>query len=98
MSNFDQFLLRAKWNWAKTYEKKAPHWYVVRSEFADDELFNRVVEEMRQKAVPEKFFSKTFFYFYHGGYKYWTMGNPIEQTTIINRAKVEWNISTMRTY
>ena len=88
MTTFELFLLRAKWNWAKSYAKTAPHWYVVRGEFADDALFDKVVEEMRQNSVPERFYSKTFQYFYHGGYKYWTMGNPIAETTIINRAKV----------
>lgn len=78
----------ARWHWAKTYEKKAPHYYCVRSEFGNDEIFDRVVAFMRRNSTEELFFGKPFRYFYYGGWKYWTMGNPIPETTIINRAKV----------
>ncbi len=88
MTIFEKFLQRAEWHWAKSYAKTAPHWYVVRGEFADDKTFDDVVLFMRENGVDERFYSKTFTYYYHGGFKYWTMGNPVEQTTIINRAKV----------
>ena len=88
MTVFDTFLDKAQWNWAKTYANKAPHWYCIRAEFNDDRLFDEVVQYIRDHAVTEYFFRKPFQYFYHEGWKYWTMGNPINETTIINRAKV----------
>lgn len=88
MTIFDEFLQRASWNWAKTYAAFAPHWYVVREQFRDDITFRKVVEYMRENSVTEDFHGKPFSYFYHNGYKYWTMGNPVEQTRIINRARV----------
>lgn len=88
MTIFDRFLESARWNWAKTYEKYAPHWYCVRDEFGNDTLFDEVVKFMRENSRTEYFFKKPFQYFYHDGWKYWTMGNPINETTIINRAKV----------
>lgn len=88
MTDFQKFVDRAKWNWAKTYADKAPHWYCVRAEFGDNKTFDEVVEYMRKNSRTEYFFRHPFQYFYYGGYKYWTMGNPIKETTIINRAKV----------
>lgn len=88
MNIFEEFLARAHWNWATSYAMRAPHWYVVRNQFRNDDLFNKVVEYMREHSVTEYFFSKPFHYFYHEGFKYWTMGNPINETTIINRARV----------
>ena len=88
MMDFDAFVNRARWNWAKTYAKTAPHWYCVREEFADDATFDAVVAHMRENARIEHFWGRPFHYFYHGGFKYWTMGNPINETTIINRAKI----------
>lgn len=86
--DFDAFIARGKWTFAKTYAHFAPHWYVVRREFADDETFDAAVLHIRAHAVSEVFHGKTFQCFYYKGYKYWTMGNPVAETTIINRAKL----------
>lgn len=88
MIDFDAFVNRAEWHWAKTYAKKAPHWYCVRAEFGDDKTFDEIVAYMRENSLTGYFYGKAFQYFFYKGWQYWTMGNPIPETTIINRKKV----------
>ena len=76
------------WIFAKTYAKTAPHEYVCR-DYLDDSMkkeFVWFVKYIREHGQPENFFNAEYIYFYFGDYKYWTMGNPIDETTIINRA------------
>ncbi len=86
--DFKDFVSKANWHWATTYADKAPHWYCVRAEFADDDTFDKMVMHIRENGRIEKFFRKAFTYYYDGNYKYWTMGNPVNETRIINRAKI----------
>lgn len=74
------------WSW--TFAKTMPqcsHWYVVRSP-ENEESFIEFVEHIRVHGVEEKFGKDSYLYLYLGEYKYWTMGNPVPETTIINRA------------
>lgn len=66
-----------------------PHWYTLRKDWPDDGEFVRVVEAMRRYGYPEKYGRKTFTRFDVNGFKYWTMGDPIETTILINRAHIE---------
>ena len=90
LEKMSSFVNRVDWVNAKTYEKKAPHSYVVKDNLNDEDkkIFEEVVAFIRDNGIPEKFYKTYFIYYYYGGYKYWTMGNPIEQTKIINRAKI----------
>lgn len=63
-----------------------PHSYTRRREWSDEKQFVDVVVFIREHGVPEKFFSKTFIYLYIDGFKYWTMGSPLDETILINRA------------
>ncbi len=84
------FIQSNHWIFAKTYAKTAPHEYVCR-DYLDDSMKNEFVwfvEFIRKNGNPEKFFNSEYIYFPIDGYKYWTMGNPIDETTIINRAIV----------
>lgn len=71
-------------------EVTAPHEYAVRGKnpFLEDE-FVYFVKYIRKHGYEEKFWSKAHTYYNVGEYKYWTMGNPIDETTIINRAAVK---------
>jgi hypothetical protein len=73
------------WRFAKTMPK-IPHYYARRSEWGDEKDFEKVVQYIRDNGVAERFFSKSFIYFYMGGWKYWTMGEPLNETQVINRA------------
>ena len=75
-----------KWHFAKTMPT-IPHFYVRRKEWGDDKEFNEVVLFLRQNSVAEKWYRRTFHYYYHGGWKYWTMGEPVNETQVINRAR-----------
>jgi len=81
-------LFKSKFKFAFSMPK-IPHEYTLKEDWYDKELFEKTVQAIRDNGVKEKFYKKTFTYFYANGYKYWTMGNPIVQTKLINRAKVE---------
>lgn len=87
---FADFVKSQNWIVAKTYEATAPHKYLVKDKLSEDDqkVFPQIVSFIRENGVKEKFYSKTFVYFYFEDHKYWTMGAPIYQTTILNRAKV----------
>ena len=81
-------IARVHWTWAKTYVS-IPHEYIVRGRCGlTDEEFAYLVHAQREHGIPEQWHKYNFPYLYIDGYKYWTMGDPIEDTTIINRQKV----------
>ena len=74
------------WKFARTYAKTAPHSYTVRDWVLDPEDdFSTMVRLIREHGRAERFYSKTYYYLYLDGQKYWTMGKPVETTTLINR-------------
>ncbi len=79
---------RVQWTWAKTYIS-IPHEYIVRGKcgLTDDE-FVYFINAQREHGIPEQWHKYNFPYLYIDGYKYWTMGSPIDETTVINRQKV----------
>ena len=82
-----RFVDREKWTYAKTMPKW-PHEYLVR-ERVDEELFVRLVRHIRANGFPGRFYRREYIYFEEDGLLYWTMGAPIDETTIINRCRVE---------
>ena len=82
------FVERCSWRWAKTYVT-VPHEYIVRDkcELTDDEFVFFVITQ-REHGIHERWGKYNFPYLYIDGYKYWTMGDTIENTIIINRQKV----------
>ena len=87
IEEFERFIKAHDWTFAKSMPQ-IPHAYVVREKCRDDEEFCEAVMFIRQHGKPRKFFRKTFIYFDHGAYTYWTMGNPLDITKIINRALI----------
>lgn len=83
------FIRNVAWIFAKTYAEKAPHEYTLRHRCPDQlqEEFNWFVQYIRDNGYQEKFWKATYTYLNIDGLKYWTMGNPINETTVINRAK-----------
>ncbi len=81
-------IARVHWTWAKTYVA-VPHEYIVRGGGGrSDDEFEYRVHGQREYGVVERWHKYNFPYLYIDGYKYWTMGDTIEDTTIINRQKV----------
>jgi hypothetical protein len=80
-----KFIDTCKWTFAKTMPEW-PHEYIVR-ENADENLFVQLVNHIRANGYEGNFYRKIITYYDDGEMVYWTMGAPIEETTIINRCK-----------
>ena len=87
-----QFIANLKWTYAKTMPDW-PHYYIVRSK-VDEPLFVKLVEHIRIYGYQGPFYDKSITYFEEDGLIYWTMGNPIDETTILNRAWKEDSYDT----
>lgn len=87
-------LLAADYRFAKTMPDN-PHWYTLRKNWTDDAAFVEAVAFIRRDDVGyiEIFKKSKYKMFNLNGYKYWTMGAPINNkkgepcTILINRAK-----------
>jgi hypothetical protein len=84
----NEYITSVKWQFAKTMPDN-PHEYTM-TEWNPDkkELFDEFVLFIRKNGYEGYYFQKKFMYYDFDGYKYWTMGNPLEETTLINRAKL----------
>ena len=82
------FIDGQNWIFAKTYAKTWPHEYIVRDQ-VDETLFVALVEHIRANGYVGKFYKMDITYFDEDGIVYWTMGDPIETETIINRCSKE---------
>jgi hypothetical protein len=81
------FVEAQHWAFAKTMPEW-PHWYIVR-ERVDQRLFERLVRHIRAHGREGRFYQRVIVYFEEDGLVYWTMGAPLEQTTIVNRCRRE---------
>jgi len=66
-----------------------PHEYTLRKNWDNSELFEDIVQFIRDNGVREFFGKRLMIYFYANGWKYWTMGSPLNKTPLINRAKAD---------
>jgi hypothetical protein len=82
-----RFVNEEKWTFAKTMPRW-PHEYIVR-ERVDEDLFERLVRHIRADGFEGRFYRRRITYYEADELLYWTMGAPIEETTIINRCKKE---------
>jgi len=92
MVDFDieRLLTSRYWRFAKTLAH-IPHWYSRLQEWEDDEAFEWAVQYIRDKGVDETFHATGDFvnqYLYLGDFKYWTLGEPLEQVPLINKAEI----------
>jgi hypothetical protein len=83
-----QHLEAATYQFARTMPQH-PHWYTLRKTWADEKVFEAVVEAIRHYGEKRLWQNKhKFVYFDAGGYICWTMGCPLGQTILINRARI----------
>ena len=82
-----EFIESAQWTFAKTMPEW-PHEYLVRDR-VNRALFEALVCHIRQYGIEQRFYQRVLTYFAEDGLLYWTMGEPIEETTIINRCREE---------
>ena len=81
-------LLANEWHFAKTMPK-FPHWYTLRREWEDGDSFENAVLFIRENGYKSKYYNATYIYLEHDGCRYWTMGFPVDETTLINRAQLD---------
>lgn len=88
--NYDklrEMIARCQWKFARTMPF-APHEYIVRNKCPlTDEEFVYFIDMQRHFGVKERWGKYNNPYLYIDDYKYWTMGDPYDKTTVINRAK-----------
>jgi len=83
-----EFINNTQWTFAKTYADTWPHHYIVRDR-VDEKLFVKTVQHILRFGYEGRFYKMKITYFDEDGLVYWTMGAPIEETTIINRCTKE---------
>lgn len=88
-----KLFLDHNWRFAKSMPKN-PHWYTLRKDW-DDKEFVECVMFIRENGYKQKWFKQEYIYLNINGYKYWTMGAPINKngkphTILINKAKVDY--------
>jgi hypothetical protein len=81
------FIDTCTWTYAKTMPEW-PHEYIVRDR-VDQALFEALVRHIREHGFEGRFYRRAITYFAEDGLLYWTMGAPIDKTTIVNRCKAE---------
>ena len=66
-----------------------PHHYTLRNTWSNDKDFVDCVQLIRESGYDEAFGGTRFVYLNANGYKYWTMGSLLDETILINRAKMD---------
>jgi len=89
-----EFIDYVQWTFAKTMPEW-PHEYIVR-ERVDEDLFIQLVCHIREQGYEARFYQEIFTYYDYGGMVYWTMGEPLGETTIINRCRKEDSYESRR--
>jgi hypothetical protein len=76
-----------RWQAAKS---DPPHEYTIRK-WRPDAIydFERAAAGIREFGYAQSFYGNTYVYFNLDGLKYWTVGEPIAKTTVLNRDPVE---------
>ena len=93
MEKILRYIESHKWRFAKTMPEN-PHYYTLRNDW-DDTDFVDFVLYIRENGYVEKFNGQSYTYLNINGYKYWTMGYPINYgngdpcTILINRAEIK---------
>ena len=87
-SRLRSMIERCEWTFAKTMPW-APHEYIVRGKCPlTEEEFLYFIDMQRRFGIKEHWGKYYNPYIYVDDYKYWTMGAPVEETIVMNRAKV----------
>ena len=89
-----KFIAEARWHFARTMAQW-PHWYVIKHWSADREAeFMELVRLVFVEGRDEQWaggtlHERTVRYLYAGGYKYWVMDSTVDETDLINRARLD---------
>ena len=81
-----RFVERAPWTFARTMPH-IPHWWTRRRQTAEED-FVAFVNYIRKHGYRARWGPYLNTYLELGEWKYWTMGEPIAETIIINRERL----------
>lgn len=87
-----EFISRRRWREAITYRKTAPHEYIVRDWEVGGPAkqdFDQFTTFIRRFGYADFYYKIRHIYWAIDDFKYWTMGWPVKETTVINRARVD---------
>ena len=89
-SRFRNFVNQFSWTFAKTYANKAPHEYIVLNKVGNEhkEEFIKIAQFIREKGFKAFYYTREGYYYKLDENYYWTMDDKIEDTDLINRAKI----------
>jgi len=87
-SEVAQALARHQWTFAKTMPQN-PHWYTLRKNWTEPPAFEAVVQFIRDAGYRTYYRGRPYTCLNINGFKYWTMGAPLPQTILINRAEID---------
>ena len=85
------FIERRRWQEAVTYRETAPHEYTIRQWVSGEDGnrdFERFVTSVRRFGYADFYYKIRHIYWAVDEFKYWTMGWPVGETVVINRARV----------
>lgn len=84
---FARFIDESTWTFAKTYAKKSPHEYAVKAKLPPhlSAQWDSHVSFIRKYGVKKRYARTDYTHFDIDGRSYWTMGEPVEITAIMNR-------------
>lgn len=89
--SFREFIIRHEWIFARTYAAFCPHEYIVMKKQSKDEwpLFPEIAQFIRDEGfVAEYGRLGPNRYYIVDEYYYWTLDPKVEDTELINRAKL----------
>lgn len=78
----------ADWTFAKTAIKN-PHYYTLHFKWETRQLFEEAVAKIRELGETVMFWGKPYICYDVNGFRYWSMGFPVSETTLINRRPLE---------
>jgi hypothetical protein len=79
-----------KWIFAKTMPDN-PHWYTLRKDFGNEKDFELLVQYIRDFGAREKYGKTWYKKLDINGFKYWSMGAPLGETILINKAVSQYD-------
>lgn len=86
---FQEFIEKQSWTNSKSYQEWAPHEYTLRNKIVgSDDEFEEAVRFIRANGFPAYFANKLMTYYPYKGRYYWTMGDPVEETVVLNRCVI----------
>ncbi len=87
LENIEQILESKEYRFAKTMPED-PHFYTLKREWGNPKEFEKAVLYIRENGYKELWKDgQHYIYLYMNGWKYWTMGSPVSETILINRAE-----------